>query len=125
VAAGTVTSFVSWAIVSGRPGVGSQLGVVCVALGGLVVSFLGEALWLLHGRRAVGERTLYLLGKPPDRRPLQGAAIQAYTGAVVGGDGLGWYHRTDCPLAAGQAFPAANRSQHEAAGRHPCRICRP
>jgi hypothetical protein len=123
VAIGAVAVLVAWAVISGRPGASQQLGFVCLGLGGVIVAFLGQASWLLHGRRAVGSRARYLLGEAPDN----GAAVfpASSADALVAGDGLRWYHRGDCPVAAGQRFATVSRDKHEAAGRRPCGICQP
>jgi hypothetical protein len=123
VAAGGVMCVIAWATISARPRVGSQVGFVPLAVGGLVVAFLGQAAWLLRGRRALGERARMLLGAPPAAGPRRSTAIARATD-LVAGEGLRWFHRADCPLAANQGF-AASHGEHTRAGRHPCRVCQP
>jgi hypothetical protein len=124
VVSGAVMCGVAWGVASGRAHFGDQVGWVSLAVGGLVVAFFGQASWLLNGRRAVGERSIHLLGRPP-RRATAGGGVRSRASQLVGGEGLRWYHRSDCPLARAQVWPVASRSEHEADGRQPCGVCRP
>jgi hypothetical protein len=124
VGAGAVMCVVAWAVASGRAKFGDQVGWASLAVGGLVVAFFGQASWLLNGRRALGERSIHLLGLPP-QRTAAGNGVRSTASQLVGGDGLRWYHRADCPLARAQDWPAASRSEHEVDGRQPCGVCQP
>jgi hypothetical protein len=124
VGAGAVMCVVAWVVTSGQANFGDQVGWVSLAVGGLVVAFFGQASWLLNGRRAVGERSMLLLGRPR-HRALVGLGVRSTASRLVGGDALRWYHRADCPLARVAGWPPASRSTHEADGRQPCGVCRP
>ena len=114
----------AWIVVSGKARFGDQIDWVGLAVGGLVLGCLGQVTWLLDGRRALAERARRLLGEPPHRVVLV-ARRRATSIEFVGENGLRWYHRADCPLAASQGWPVAPRAEHESAGRRPCGVCRP
>ena len=124
VGAGAVVCTIAWAVASSRPSVGSQVDMVSLGVGGLVLAMFGQASWLLRGRRAVGARARHLLGAGPPV-PVHEAAGRGEAGVLVGGPGLRWYHRADCQLARGRDLDAAGRAEHEACGRSPCGVCRP
>jgi hypothetical protein len=124
VGAGAVMCVVAWGVASGNASLGDQVGWVSLAVGGLVVAFFGQAAWLLNGRRALGERSMHLLGRPPTRAAAR-VGVRSSSQQLVGGEGLRWYHRADCPLARGQGWPVVSRAEHEVAGRQPCGVCRP
>jgi hypothetical protein len=124
VGSGAVMCVVAWGVASGRASLGDQVGWASLAVGGLVVAFFGQVSWLLNGRRALGERSMHLLGRPAPRSAV-GLGIRSTASQLVGGEGLRWYHRADCQLARGQSWSVASRSAHEADGRQPCGVCRP
>jgi hypothetical protein len=121
---GLVMCVVAWGVASGKACLGDQVGWVSVGVGGLVVAFFGQAAWLLNGRRSLGERSMHLLGRPPTRAAAR-VGVRSLSQQLVGGEGLRWYHRADCPLARGQGWPVSSLAVQEAAGREPCGVCRP
>ncbi|MGP0032697.1 MAG: hypothetical protein ACLPVF_19610 [Acidimicrobiales bacterium] len=152
VALGGIVVAVSWYVCAGYASFYRQIGPLDAAVAGVLLSGLGNVMWLLRGRRAVGERRRALL---PDAIPDAigdsiEAAISGPVGAVrkvsgdvggaeprlitekmetgelfVSGEGLLRYHRPDCALAADRRWAGATRSEQEAAGRLPCGVCRP
>lgn len=135
---GGIVVAVAWYVAAGEATFGQQVGPVDAALAGLVLSGIGNLAWLLHGRRALGERRRLLL---PDlgatapaldaREKLVPAGPMAPGTAPIAdvflaGEGMERYHRPECALAAGRAgWTTATRHEHEAAGRRPCGVCRP
>ena len=141
---GGIVLAVSWYVCAGEVQFSQQVGPIDAAIAGLLLSGIGNLAWLLHGRRALGERRRSLL---PDvavagfdqptavgtRRRL-GSASQTMTSVAstaeetlfVSGEGMERYHRPECALAAGRTgWSALPRQEHEAAGRQPCGVCRP
>jgi hypothetical protein len=131
---GGIVIVVAWYVAAGEATFAQQVGPIDAAIAGLLLSGVGNLAWLLHGRRALGERRRLLL---PDV-----AAATASTGAppvVVGplstaaaddvflaGEGMERFHRPSCALAAGRTgWRTATRREHEDAGRRPCGVCRP
>jgi hypothetical protein len=112
----------SYEVISGKPRFEDQAGWLSLAVAGVVVAFAGQAIWLLRGRRAVGERCHALLFAEHRVRGSYSALARSET--LVAGDGLALYHRADCPMV-GERWRTAVRSAHEAAGRVACGICRP
>jgi hypothetical protein len=133
--AGGIVIVVSWYVCSGDAAFDRQIGPLDAAMAGLVFAGLGNVMWLLRGRRALGERRQVLL---PDL-PAVGAATErpadAEVGAAgsaepegdlfVGGEGMMRFHRPDCPLAVGRSWAVATRQVHEEAGRLRCGVCDP
>jgi hypothetical protein len=71
-----------------------------------------------------------LFGQPTSqsRSGAQGGSLDHPTPSsriLVGGSDLRFYHREDCPMAAGRNWPAAAPSEHDLAKRIPCGMCRP
>jgi hypothetical protein len=137
---GGIVIAVAWYICAGDATFSQQVGPADAAVAGLLVAGVGNATWLLKGRRALGERRRSLL---PDLPPREAASTEvadeaapsrttdetpAVTepGLLVAGEGMQRYHRADCALAAGRTeWTAASRVEHESAGRRPCGVCRP
>lgn len=134
---GGIVIVVCWYIAAGEATFGQQIGPVDAALAGLMLSGVGNLAWLLHGRRALGERRRLLLPDvvvtsavevpvaavatvtPPSGTPAVGEVFLA-------GEGMELFHRPDCALAAGRTgWTTATRREHEDAGRKPCGVCRP
>ncbi|HEY1828494.1 MAG TPA: hypothetical protein VGF87_10755 [Acidimicrobiales bacterium] len=136
-AIGAVAIGVSWYVCAGDANFNQQIGPADAALGGLLVAGLGNATWLLRGRRALGERRRTLLGDgpavaQPSVRRVEVARARSddrpgETGELyVAGEGLERFHRSDCALAAGrEGWQAMTRQGHETAGRRACDVCRP
>jgi hypothetical protein len=148
---GGVVLVASWYVCAGDASFYRQIGPLDAASAGLILAGLGNVMWLLRGRRNVGERRRALLPdvaalittegdsgeldelgerrRVSDVAPEGGAATAAAPTAehvfFVAGDGLARYHRPDCTLASGRTWSGATRADHEAAGRQPCGVCRP
>jgi hypothetical protein len=123
VSIGGILLLLAWWGASGTGKFSSQIVWVNVAIVGLVVAGSGGAVWLLTGRRAVGERAEALL-------PLGAASFVPETD--VDGDGarrlvaaprMTRYHRDGCQLVAGKDLRVASEAEHRAAGRRPCGMC--
>jgi hypothetical protein len=135
VGAGGIVIVVAWYVCSGDATLNRQIGPLDAAVAGLVFAGLGNVMWLLRGRRALGERRRALL---PDLVPRDGAighSADAHVGGagsagvegdlLVGGEGMMRFHRPDCPLAVGRSWAVVTRQLHEEAGRLPCGVCDP
>jgi hypothetical protein len=138
---GGIVAAVSWYVCAGDLQFSQQVGPIDAALAGLLLAGVGNLAWLVHGRRALGERRRLLLPDvTPDglnqlpsvgtRRRLGSAsetlAPVAEESLFVAGEGMERFHRPDCALAAGRTgWSALSRHEHETAGRRPCGVCRP
>jgi len=138
---GGIVIAVSWYVCAGDASFNRQIGPLDAAVAGAVVSGLGNAVWLLRGRRALGERRRALLADPVvavdtgEPGAVRRVSTSAETGTaspatseaelLVAGEGLLRFHRSDCVLATGRTWTSATREQHEDAGRLPCGVCRP
>jgi hypothetical protein len=136
-AIGAVAIGVSWYVCAGDANFNQQIGPADAAVGGLLVAGLGNATWLLRGRRALGERRRTLLGDGPaavqpsvrrvqEARPVSDERPSDSGELYVAGAGLERFHRSDCALAAGrEGWQAMTRQGHQTAGRRPCDVCQP
>jgi len=134
---GGIVIAVAWYIAAGEATFAQQVGPVDAALAGLLLSGVGNLAWLLHGRRAVGERRRLLLpdvatAASGDPQPVLGVPTSTPSGTAamdqvfLAGEGMERFHRPECPLAAGRTgWTTATRREHEEAGRRPCGVCRP
>jgi hypothetical protein len=143
VGAGAIVVAVSWYVCAGDASFNRQIGPLDAAAAGLVLGGLGNVMWLVRGRRVLGERRRALLpdpltliagsagaaGSAPTALAPVPAAVEEIAGDPAGlfvaGDGLARFHRPGCALAEGRDWVASSRRQHEDAGRMPCGICRP
>lgn len=140
---GGIVVVVAWYVAAGEATFSQQVAPVDAALAGLLLSGIGNLVWLLHGRRALGERRRLLLpdvvaaaaveptvaletGGDPGALATPPSGTASVEDVFLAGEGMERYHRPDCALAAGRAgWTTATRSEHEAAGRRPCGVCRP
>jgi hypothetical protein len=96
---------------------------------------VGNLAWLLHGRRALGERRRLLLpdvAEAVTHQPVVVGPLSTRSDATtvddvfLAGEGMERFHRPGCVLAAGRTgWTTATRQEHEEAGRRPCGVCRP
>jgi hypothetical protein len=133
---GGIVIAVAWYVAAGEATFAQQVGPLDAAVAGLLLSGVGNLAWLLHGRRALGERRRLLLPDlaeaTPDPQPvlvgpLSTPAVARATDEVfLAGEGMDRFHRPGCALAAGRTgWTTATRRHHEEAGRRPCGVCRP
>lgn len=117
-----------WWGASGTIDTATQTAWTAVSIGGLIIAGTGNALWLLHGRRAVAEQQRRLLSLPVTARaetaPRREEA-RPTEDVVVATDTMTRYHRPDCPLVAGKDVRAAEVRDHQQKGRRPCGVCTP
>lgn len=123
---GFVAIIGAWFGASGVGSVGQQVTWLNLALAGLVIFAVGNCLWLMRGRRAIGERRVSLVSldssdEPPAQagRTLERAASTA-TLRVVRVAGTTRVHHPDCPLVAGKQVQPATVAD----GRS-CGVCSP
>jgi hypothetical protein len=119
---GGILLLVAWWGASSTPRFSSQIAWVNVGVVGLIVAGFGGAVWLLTGRRAVGERVARVI---PGESLSPTFGTQASNGGVrlVAGRRMTRYHRPDCQLVAGKNVGEASLADHRAAGRRPCGVC--
>jgi len=136
---GGIVIAVAWYVCAGDASFDQQVGPADAAVGGLLLAGIGNAVWLLQGRRALGERRRTLLPdvaapEPTVTRVTDAGAVPmpapgettAQAGLFVAGAGLERYHRPGCALASGRSdWTGMTRAEHEVAGRRPCGVCRP
>jgi hypothetical protein len=128
---GAAMCMVAWYLASRDSLWSSQVGPANLAVAGVVVAGYAQVAWLLRGRRAVGARARWLLlleGEDQDAgRSVVGRSDEASPDRdmLVAGPGLSYFHRPDCPLAAGRSWSGAVEAEQRAAGRAPCGVCHP
>lgn len=132
VAIGGAALLVGWWGVSGEPRVTQQTPWLNVSIGGLVIAGVGNAVWLVTGRRAVGERRRRLLPDVADvlssdtTDPLWTSAdgvADKRTSPLVAIPGMTRYHLASCELVAGKQTRGLKQGRRPALA--PCGVCRP
>jgi len=127
-ALGAIVIGVAWYVCAGEANFSQQVGPLDAAVAGVLLAGVGNVGWLLHGRRALGQRRQALLPDIVDVRRVS-AAVEDHSATselLVAGEGMERYHRQGCTLTEGRTgWSSATRAEHEAAGRQPCGVCRP
>lgn len=116
----------------------SNLSSAGVAIGGLLIAGLANALWLLMARGAVARRRVRLASQvsrwaaPLDSPSLHVAVPPATTGGPAASDapliaveGATLYHRPGCPLVNRKRTAAVAVAGHDPRGLRPCGVCEP
>jgi hypothetical protein len=117
---------ISWYEASGTVRVERQIdwGIVAVAGAGAVC--VAMVLWILAGRRAVAFRLHQITAVLDSRTHLPSTETsRSASPSLVATTRMSRYHLPWCPLAARKPVRAADRAEHEAAGRRPCGVCQP
>jgi hypothetical protein len=143
IGAGGIVIGVSWYVCAGDASFNAQIGPLDAAVAGLVLCGLGNVMWLMRGRRLLGERRRALLpdvvaavstgagslrpvsGVPVGAADAEAAAASGESALFVAGAGMVRFHRPDCALAAGRGWSGLTRAEHAELGRLPCGVCRP
>jgi hypothetical protein len=126
-AVGLVAVLTSWYGVSGTAVPARSIRWLVVGIAGVITIGTVNGLWLLAGRRAVGERTA-LVTRGVEQllpelsavgpQPVQTQELGEFV-AVTGGSR---YHTPDCQLVAGKTVLHGEQAR---ADRLPCGVCAP
>lgn len=127
-AVGLVVISLTWYGVSGSADTGRQALWLNVGVAGVVISALGNCIWLLRGRRAVGERRADLISLEVPEVVIEPVADRASGHAetltiplgIVRAEGMSRVHRPDCPLVVGKPVLPASLGDGDA-----CGVCAP
>lgn len=121
---GHVAAAVAWWLTANEETLDGQVPWASLAVAGFAVAAYADVTWLLQARFAMLQRRERLL--PAD---LPVAPVPEVTGserdALVGGAGLGRFHRAACPLAIGKGWEPIERRAALDEGRSPCGVCEP
>jgi hypothetical protein len=126
--AGLLLIVIAWFCADGAASVDSQVRWLNVGVVGLIALGVGNLLWLMTCRRAIGElRRVVLPRIPIDAAPARGSMEPADRAAdgLVATASMTRFHRPACPFAAGKPVRAATEAAHRRKGRRPCDLCRP
>lgn len=115
----------AWFFSSGSASTGTQALWLNIGVAGSVVAGLGNCVWLLRGRRAVGERRADLVSLGPAASsvtPIRTSVSDTLTMplGVVRAEGMRKVHRPDCPLVVGKRLEPANPGDGDS-----CGVCAP
>ena len=108
----------------GRNRAGGQVVPFDVAALAAIASGVVNGLWLLDGRRLVGDRRR-VLGELSRRAQLRPATAPAIPAVPVAVPELMFFHDAGCRLVEGRPFVTAAREAHLGSGRRPCGWCEP
>jgi hypothetical protein len=130
VAVGALIVALAWNGVSARAQLNDQKGWITVGVAGFAMAVAGQMVWLKRGRRAVAIHAARLQDdvsalvarqSRPAPAPIRADGVRA--DGLIAATGMRHFHRSGCPIVAGQAWRSEPRGAHEAAGRTPCGIC--
>jgi hypothetical protein len=122
-ALGVLLVVVAWIGASGERQLSPQVVWVNLAVVGSAIAAVGQATWLLQGRRAVGVlRHQVLPDRERPRRPAAPPIAPVAATGVVAIAGSGRYHRPDCLLVAGKDVDGVDAARD---GLQPCDVCQP
>lgn len=131
-AVGLILIVVGWYNSAGSDQPGSQLRWIEVGVAGFAVATIGNGMWVLRGRRAVGAAARQLFGSdlPAVLPSVPGALAVAPAGfdVLLAAPGTIRYHRPVCTLLSGHPLDSLDshpRGAHERIGRRACEVCRP
>ena len=116
---------IGWYVAAGRLLFHDQVSGANVAIAGIIVAGVGNGVWLLTGRRAVGLRRRTVAEAIERRYRGRKRPIAEATTTLVAAKGMTRYHRPDCVFVAERRVTANKRETHESRGRTPCGVCRP
>jgi hypothetical protein len=107
-----------------QPSLATEVRWMNVAVTGVIVLGTGIVLWLLAGRRAVGDLRRHLLAQlhaaqaaPTSRHPLDSPSTSEFVTAAR----MTRYHSPGCLLVAGKSTEAVTPAQLDRL--HPCGVC--
>jgi hypothetical protein len=139
---GAVGVLVSWWAVSRTARLSSEIAWMNLGAGGLMVVGATLAMWVLAGRRAIGQRQARLEADldgvvarrlPPVAVASAAASRRTAVAGARGDDvppdrwvwarGMTRYHRKGCQLVQGKQVRVASLGAHQRAGRRPCGMC--
>jgi hypothetical protein len=124
--AGAVLLLLSWWGTSATVNLSTQIVWLNVGVCGVMVGGAGIVVWLMTGRRAIGERRRRLLPEVVVARMVAaGVDVPTASDDLVTGVRMTRYHRADCPMVAGKTIRRASGVQARSAGLAPCGVCRP
>lgn len=116
---------VAWWGVSGTVSGTRAITWIDVAVLAVVAGGLGNARWLLQGRRALAARRRAELPTAEQLRALRRPAPACDDDVRVAVPGTLRHHRPTCAAVAGKPVETLPPAEHEAAGRSPCGLCAP
>jgi hypothetical protein len=125
---GLLLVFLAWLETSGAVHLRSQVRWTNVGVAGVIVLGAGNLLWLLRGRRAIGELRAFVLPRVVVETPTSATPpmlAPRVAPALVSGSSMTRFHRADCVLVVGKDVVAASESTHRRRGRTPCGVCQP
>ena len=127
---GFTTIVVSYLGVSSTDRYGTQQAWVALGVGAVVLTGIGNAIWLAAGARAVAQRRhrvlerLHALTVTMSDEPVTTLELPAAVDdRLVATATMTRFHRAGCALARGKDVQAASAEEHQAAGRRPCGVC--
>jgi hypothetical protein len=126
-ALGHVLVLVAWWLTASEEAFDAQVRWATLATAGFAIVSYADISWVLHARFSLIQRREALLPTVPIvNPPVMGSAdAEGNDDRLVGGAGLGRYHRASCPMARQKDWPPLDRSVALAEGRRPCGVCAP
>jgi hypothetical protein len=123
-AIGVVMVVAGWWLAAGQGRTDRQMVPASLAVAGLIVACAAHVVWVLKGRRAVGER-MARLGAADWLAEDGAVAVTLPTELVVAAGASMLYHRPNCPMVRGREWPRSTAADQESEGRRACGVCSP
>lgn len=115
--AGLALLVTAWFGAGGTASVVLQTAWLNLAVAGFAISSIGQCLWLLRARRAVGERRIALISLTPrEEDPYETKPLPRTATGLVRAAGMVKLHRPDCALLAGKDVTGAAAGDGELCG---------
>ena len=124
-AVGLALLVTGWFMASGQLLFHNQVAGANVAVAGVIVAGVGNGVWLVTGRRAVGMRREVFARSVVAYATDRANTPSATAALPVAATGMTKYHRPECPFVAERRVTSRTAKTHEKQGRTPCGVCRP
>lgn len=118
----------SWWMIGGTAEAATQQRWLDVGVVAVILATVGDAVYLLAGRRSVRSRQRSLalrLARLTDAGVTTDNTVETDSGTVVTAARMSRYHRADCLLVQGKAVTRGSVGENQRAGRRPCGVCMP
>ena len=114
---------ISWAVAADTAKFSQQMTCVALAVLGVVITVFGGVTWLRRALAVVGKERRCLR---QELAAIYGSTVAPDTerrSALVFGEGMRRYHRTDCDVVSGKAVRVIDRAAAQQAGLVHCEMC--
>jgi len=125
-AAALVALLASWFQTAAANDVSDRLAWLNVSVAAIVVVGLTNGMWVLGGRRKLGQARAALLDELTRTRSDRPVAAATTTNETISGPGMTWFHEPGCPLLRCKSDLLVDTNDRRLdSGLRPCPTCLP